>query len=425
MNSMWALLRLAILSLRNRKFTTVLTITSIALSVSLLLSVERTKRAAEDGFTQAVSKTDLLVGGRTGPLNLILFTVFNMGSISNNVSWESYQAIKANPKVEWTIPYSLGDGHRGFRVIGTDENFYEHYRFRGDQKVEFQSGQMATGVWDAVIGSAVEEKLKYKMGDKIIVAHGVTHGEGLQHHDNKPFHVVGILKPTGTAIDQSIYITLYGMEGMHIDWSKGAPPKLGEETPPDQILKDKIKIDEITAFFIRTKSRIETLGLQREINDYEKEPLLAIIPGATLAELWKGLSQIDQVLKVISILVLAVGLASMLSSILTSLNERRREMSILRSLGAGPKRITALLVFESLFLTISGVILGLVLELTSFSLISGWLESRFGFYVVGTAITKVEMTYLLVIIIFGFLIGFIPAIRATRLALKDGLSVKM
>lgn len=418
------LLRLALKSLKNRQTSTLLTVLSISLSVTLLLAVERTKRAAEEGFTQSVSQVDLLVGARTGPLNLILYTVFNMGSAANNISWESYQEIKKFPEVEWTIPYSLGDGHKGFRVVATDENFYNHYRFRGNGKIEFQEGQPAQGVWDVVLGSQVFEKLKYQVGDRVVVAHGVTRGEGIQMHDDKPFRVVGIMKPTGTALDQSLYITLYGMEAIHIDWKNGAAPTKENAIPGEQLSKESIKIGPITSFFLRTKSRIETLQLQRTINNYESEPLLAIIPGVTLADLWRGLSQIDKVLKIISFMVLFVGLAAMISTILAGLNERRREMAILRSLGAGPKRLTTLLVFESCLLTGLAILFGVFLNAGAFVLLSKWLESQFGFYVVGPMFSATDYFYLILIWIAGTLVGFIPAIKASRLALKDGLAVK-
>lgn len=418
-------LKLALKSLNNRRFSTFLTVASIALSVTLLLSVERTKRAAEEGFTQSISQTDLLVGARTGPLNLILYTVFNMGSASNNISWKTYEELKSNANIEWTIPYSLGDGHRGFRVVATDINFYEHYRFRGNSKVELLEGNPALDIWDVVIGSDVQKKLGYKIGDKVVIAHGVTRGEGVQMHDDKPFHVTGIMKATGTALDQSLYISLYGMEAIHMDWKDGAAPSKENALDPKKISKENIKIDQITSFFLRTKSRIETLRLQREINNYTEEPLLAIIPGATLADLWRGLSQIEQVLHVISLMVMAVGMASMLSSILAGLNERRREMSILRSIGAGPARITTLLVFESALLTTLGIAVGLIIELSGFFILSGWLEQQFGFYLVGNAITNTEIVYLFAVFVFGILVGLIPAFRATQMALKDGLSVRV
>lgn len=418
------LLKLALKSLSNRKTSTVLTILSISLSVTLILAVERTKRAAEEGFTQSISQVDLLVGGRTGPLNLILYTVFNMGSAAHNISWESYQEIKSYPEVEWTIPYSLGDSHKGFRVVATDENFYEHYRFRGNHKIEFLEGGPALDVWDVVIGSQVSKKLKYKIGDRVVIAHGLTRGEGILMHDDKPFRVVGILKPTGTAIDQSLYISLYGMEAIHIDWQNGVTSTNENLIPQNQLTKDKIKMGPITAFFLRTKSRIETLRLQRKINDYEPEPLLAIIPGVTLAELWQGLNQINTVLKIISFLVLFVGFAAMISSILAGLNERRREMAILRSLGAGAKRITTLLVFESFLLTGSAIVTGVILNIGTFKLLSSWLETQFGFYVIGQFFSVTEYLYLFLIWCTGTLAGFIPAIQANHLALKDGLTVK-
>jgi putative ABC transport system permease protein len=417
--------KLAFKSLKNRVFSTFLTVISIGLSICLLLAVERTKRSSQEGFTQSVSQVDLLVGARTGPLNLILYTVFNMGSASNNISWKTYQDIKTNPSVDWAIPYSLGDGHKGFRVVATDENFYEHYRFRGDRQVELLEGHPALGVWDVVIGSDVQKKLHYKIGDAVVIAHGVTRGEGIQMHDDKPFKVTGILKGTGTALDQSLYISLYGMEAIHIDWKSGSAPKKENETPQNLLTKDSIKIGQITSFFLRTKSRIQTLKLQREINNYDEEPLMAIIPGATLSDLWKGLSQIELVLRIISAMVLFVGMASMLSTILAGLNERRREMAILRSIGAGPMKIAALLVFESSLLTIMGIGIGLFLELSGFFILSGWLENEFGFYIVGSAITETEFLYLALILVFGILVGLIPAYRANKLALKDGLSVKV
>lgn len=418
-------LRLAYKSLMNRRLTTLLTVLSIALSTALLLSVERTRRAAEEGFTQAISQTDLLVGGRTGPINLILYTVFNMGSASNNISWQSYEELKKHPVVEWTIPYSLGDGHRGFRVVATDENFYRHYRFRGDRSVEFEVGAPAVGIWDVVLGSQVAEKLGYKMGDRVTVAHGVTRGEGIQMHDDKPFQVVGIMKNTGTALDQSLYITLQGMEAMHIDWQSGAAPTRDQMIAPEKIKAEDLKVHQITSFFLRTKSRIETLRLQREINTYKAEPLMAVIPGATLAELWRGLGFVEQALKMISWMVISVGLVAMLIALLTGLNERRREMAILRSIGAGPGRITLLLVFEGASLTLLGILLGTGLALTGFSLLRDWLEAQFGLYLVGPALAGTDLMYLGITWGLGILIGLVPALRASRLALKDGLSVKI
>jgi putative ABC transport system permease protein len=418
-------LNLALKSLKNRALASLLTVLSIALSVALLLSVERAKRAAEEGFTQSISQTDLIVGARTGPVQLILYTVFNMGAATQDISYETYLKLKANPAVEWTIPYSLGDGHHGFRVVGTTTEFFEHYRFRGDHKVELAEGRPFSGLWDAVVGADVARKLKYHLGDNIIVAHGVTHEEGVQQHDDKPFTIVGIMKPTGTALDQSVYLSLKGVEALHVDWHNGAAPTAETATARDKIHEEDIKIDTVTAFFVRTKSRMEPLRLQREINTYKAEPLLAIIPAVTLSELWHGLSYVDQILKAISWMVVAVGFMAMLIALTTSLNERRREMAILRAIGASTGKIMALLVFESTVLTLAGLCLGTFVAFVAAAIFTPWLEAEFGFYLEGPALGRMEWIYLLGTLIGGVFVGLIPAYRAQKMALKDGLSVKL
>ncbi|WP_413944803.1 ABC transporter permease [Bdellovibrio sp. HCB-162] len=418
-------LKLAIKSLKNRAFATTLTVISIALSVSLLLSVERAKRAAEEGFTQTISKTDLIVGARSGPLQLILYTVFNMGNATHNISYETYQDVKKNPAIDWTIPYSLGDGHRGFRVVGTNEDFFKHYHYRGDQKIELEHGIEFRDLWDVVIGADVARKLNYKLGDRIVVAHGVTKGEGIQNHEDKPFVVSGIMKPTGTPLDRAVYMSLEGMEALHVDWQEGAAPTADKMIPREQLTKEKLKVHSITAFFIGAKSRIETLRLQREINNYKEEPLLAIIPGVTLSELWNGLSYVEGVLRMISWMVVVVGLMAMLISLTTTLNERRREMAILRSVGAQSSQIVGLLVFESALLTALGVVLGVVLSVGLVAILKPWIETEFGLYLVGPWFTQRELIYMVITLIGGTLIGLIPALRAQNLALKDGLSVKL
>lgn len=419
------LLRLAWKSIKNRRLTTALTVASIALSTALLLSVERAKRAAEEGFTQTISQTDLIVGARSGPINLILYTVFNMGNATNNISMETYEDLKKNPNIDWTIPYSLGDGHRGFRVVGTDQNFYEHYRFRGDQAVQFEQGSVSLGLWDAAIGADVARELDYKLGQKIVIAHGVTSGKGILMHDDKPFTVTGILKPTGTALDRSIYITLEGLEALHIDWQNGAMPTAAQAVSQTSLKKEDIKVKMITAFFLRTKSRIETLRLQRDMNTYKEEPLLAIIPGVTLSELWRGLGYVEVTLRAIAFMVVAVGLVAMLIALLTGLNERRREMAILRALGASPQKIVALLVFESTVLTTIGVASGVLVQIFVFQVLKGWLEREFGLYLVGAIFSSREIFEIALMVTAGALVGLIPAVRSMRLALKDGLSLKV
>jgi putative ABC transport system permease protein len=417
-------LSLACKSLANRRLTTTLTLLSVALSVALLVGVERVRAGARESFTNTISQTDLIVGAKGGTIQLLLYAVFRMGSATDNLSYDAYKKIAADPAVAWTIPYSLGDSHRGYRVVGTTRDFYDHYRYQRDRGVTFADGAFDDGVFSVVLGHEVAAKLGYKVGDKIVLAHGVA-DVVIQQHEDKPFTVVGILARTATPIDRSVYISLEGMEAIHMDWQDGAPPLPGQEIPAAQITKDKIKIDQITAFLIGTKSRFETLSLQRKINDYEDEPLMAIIPGVSLSELWDGLSYAEDGLRVVSAFVVVVGLLGMLVSIYNSLNERRREMAILRSVGAGPRLIFSLLIVESFLLTAVGSVVGVVVMYGLLFALRPVIERTFGLYIPIDPPQTAEWLYLTAVIVLGFLMGWVPAWRAYRNTLHDGLTIRL
>jgi putative ABC transport system permease protein len=412
-------------SLKNRKLTTGLTVVSIALSVALLMGVEHVRIGARDSFSNTISQTDLIVGARGGSLQLLLYSVFHIGSATNNVSYQSYEHFRNHPAVEWTIPYSLGDSHRGFRVVGTTEDFYSHFRYRRDHKIEFSEGHLPDGLFDVVLGSDVASTLKYKIGDPIVVTHGITEGRGLLQHDDKPFHVAGILTRTATPVDRSLYVSLYGIEAMHMDWEDGGPPLPGEETPASRIKKEDLKVKQTTAFLLRAKSRIDTLRLQREISTFEDEPLMAIIPGVALGELWNTIGYAEEALTLVTFFVLLVGLLGMLVSLYTSLNERRREMAILRALGAGPRKIIFLLALESFLLSLAGTVLGIAVVYGGALLAQPIIERRFGLFIPITAPTPTGYVYLGTVIVAGLLIGFVPAVKAYRNALADGLSIRV
>ena len=390
----------------------------------MLIGVERIRDGARESFSNTISQTDLIVGSKGGSIQLLLYAVFRMGSATGNLSWETFQKYSNHPAVEWTIPYSLGDSHRGFRVVGTNSSFYERYRFQGKRKVEIESGAATQGIFDVVLGADVAVGANYKVGDNIVVSHGVS-SEAVIKHDNMPFKVVGIIKRTSTPIDRSVYVTLEGMEALHLDWGDGAPPRRGEETNPNSLRKEDIKVGQITAFLLRTKNRVETLRLQREINDDPNEPLMAIIPGVALNELWQGLSYAEDALRVVSVLVILVGLLGMLVSLYNSLNERRREMAILRAVGAGPGLILILLVLESTLLTLIGSVVGVGFTYGSLFVFNPLIERHFGLFVPINFLSVTEMVYLALVVACGILLGIIPAWRAYRNTLSDGLTIRV
>ncbi len=412
------ILRLAYESLRSRKFTTGLTVFSIALSVLLLVSVDRIRQGTQMGFEGTLSQTDLVVGARGGSLPLLLYAVFHLGTANNEISWDTYQHFAHHPAVLWTIPLSMGDSHRGFRVVATDDNFYDHYRYRGDHSLQLREGARAHGIFDAVLGSTVAAQLHYHLGQKIVLSHGLE-GSFLNHTAD-PYTVVGILARTATPVDRAIYITLWGDEAMHLGWENGAPPL--EPLPESQIHKSDLHIRTISAFLLRSKSRIGTLFLQREINTYKPEPLTAIIPAVTLQDLWSVLSAADIALSLVSGAVLVVGLLVMLTALYTALNERRREIAVLRSLGLHARQIFMLFILESALISGMGVVFGVAAAYAVLYAIRIPVENHYGIPLAMVGISPRVAYYMIAVVVAGALLGFIPAIRAYRNALVDGLS---
>ncbi len=412
-------------SMMNRRFATIATIVSVTVSLLLLFSVERVRRSLENSFTQTVSGVDLIAGARSGSLQLVLYSVFNIGQATNNVSIEAFEKIKAMDNVEWTIPYSLGDGHKGFRVVATSEDFFKYYQFRNHQNVQFSAGQKFSHFLEIVLGSDVAKNLNYKIGDQIVLAHGSTTGDSFAEHTTKPFKVVGILESSGTALDRSLYISLEGMEAIHVDWQSGAAPQKGHEVSSEQITAEMLKPKGITAFFIRAKSKIQVLQLQRTINEFADEALLAVIPGVVLSEFWQTLSQVELIFKIISALVMIVGLIGMLISILTSINERRREMAILRALGAGLNDLMAMIVLEVGFILLAAVGSACVIKVFVELLFLKIIEKKTGLIFEGSSFSGSEAMMIGLTLLCGILFAMYPAWQAKRKALKDGLTVKV
>ena len=417
-------LTLAWKSLWNRRATALLTICAIAISVALLLGVQKLRTAARDSFANTVSGVDLIVGARSGPLNLLLYSIFRIGDATANVSWTTYQKIATHPDVAWTIPISLGDSHRGFRVMGTDGNYFAHYRFGGDHELKFSSGGPFHDLYDAVLGSDVARTLGYKLGDPIIVAHGVGNVSFAEHKD-KPFRVVGILAPTGTPVDRTVHVSLEAITAIHIDWQSGMQAPPGYRVSAAEARLHDLTPETITAFLVGMRSRVMTFTMQRAINDYRQEPLLAILPGVALSQLWELVGVADTALMIVAAFVVLAGLLGMLTAILTSLNERRREMAVLRSVGARPRHVFALLIAEAGLLATLGVAAGI--GLTYLLLLGGrpLLEQRSGIYVAVTGLSQIDLAILGGIIVAALLMGLLPAFRAYRSALSDGLQVRV
>lgn len=419
-----ATLSLALRSLLNRRTTALLTVFAIAISVALLLGVQKLRVAAKDSFANTVSGVDLIVGARSGPINLLLYSVFRVGDATANVSWETYQKIARHPDVAWTIPLSLGDSHRGYRVLGTSADYFRHYRYAGQRELAFAAGRPFSDLYDAVLGADVARQLGYRLGQEIVIAHGLG-AVSFAKHDDKPFRIVGILARTGTPVDRTVHVSLEAITAIHIDWQSGTQALPGQRVSADEARALDLTPDSITAFMVGMRSKVMTFTMQRAINEYRLEPLIAIIPGVALSQLWQLVGIADTALMVVAAFVVLAGLLGMLTAILTSLNERRREMAILRSVGARARHVFSLLVLEAGLLAAAGVGLGVALTYGLIAAARPLLADRYGIFVQITGLNGYDLALLGAIVAAALLMGSLPAWRAYRNTLSDGLTIRV
>ncbi|WP_440957767.1 ABC transporter permease [Oceanicaulis sp. LC35] len=414
------ILNLALRSIGNRRATAILTVLTVAISVMLFLGVEKVRHGARESFENTISGVDLIVGARSSPVNLLLYSVFHIGDATNNITWESYEAVAGAPGVAWTVPISLGDSHRGHRVIGSTPGLFEHYEYGGGRTLEFASGEPFDDLFDAVIGAAVARDLGYQTGDEIVVAHGM--GEvGFIEHDSNPFTVVGVLAPTGTPLDQSVMVTLEAIEAIHLGGATGA----GSTLPEEELRARDLTPDQLTAFYVGLDSPVAALRLQRAINTYPEEPLQAVIPGVALAQLWSIVGVAERTLAAVAAFVVLTGLVSILTAILTSLNERRREMAILRALGARPHHVFLLLVAEAALIALAGAVLGTLATYGALNALAPLLEARFGLVLPGLTPGLYDLAIIGAVTGAAAVLGFFPAWRAYRNSLADGMTIRL
>ncbi len=412
--------RLALGSMLARALTVGLTVMSIAVSVALFLAVEKVRTGAKASFADTISDTDLIIGARSGSVQLLLYSVFRIGTPTNNITWESYQDIARQPAVDWIVPISLGDSHQQFRVMGTTNEFFERYKYRGGRALEFAGGARINDLFDAVIGADVARTLEYELGQPIVVSHGIA---SFSDHDETPFRIVGILEKTGTPVDRTVIVSLEGIEAIHVDW-QGGGRRPGTGTPESVIREMDLQPAAITAALLGVSSRMQLFGLQRWINTYPEEPLLAVLPGLALQELWQITGIAEIALVGVSAMVIVASILGMMAVTLASLNERRREMAIWRAMGARPRTIVGLLFSEAVLIAACGVIAGLVLLYSGLALARPMVDAAFGLWLPIDWPSDRELLVMLAVLLGAAAASLLPAWRAYQFSLADGMMVK-
>ena len=451
MKTLSALTNVALQSLRYRFGGVLLTVLTVALSVFVLLGVEHVRQEAKSGFASTVSGVDLIVGARTGEINLLLLSIFRIGNATTNVEWETVEEIEELEKVAWSVPITLGDSHKNFRVVGTTQDFFERYRYGRKQPLVFDEGAQFEALEDVVLGSRAAAELAYRLGDSLVLSHGMA-DTSFTHHDELPFNVVGILERSGTPIDNALFVSLEAIDAIHDDEESGTHGEheeshkghedhdeheshddhdehdahdheeghKGHEDHDEHGVHDHHEghnhgpIGTVTALLVGLESPAFALQVQRTINEYQGEALLAILPGVALAQLWDLIGGVEDALRGISILVFISSIFGLNAMLLASMRERRREVFVLRSIGAPSSFILALLLLESLLIVTVGIAAAVVALFGAIATVNGFLADQIGVTLSMAIFSEASLIAIGLIYISSVLLSLFPGLQAYR-----------
>ncbi len=427
-------LNLAWKSAWSRKYSLSLVAVSVCLSVIILLGVQQVRTDAKHSFSNALSGVDLVVGPRGSQTDLLLYSVFQLGTPTQNMSYTDLQRITQLPAVAWTIPIQLGDSFDGFPVMGTSIEFFKHYKSSG-KNLSFQVGHAfedpqvnPSALTQVVIGSEVAISKKLKLNDAFALTHGYKAIEETVHADH-PFKLVGILKPTGTPLDRSVLISLEAFEALHVGWGMGLRPSAFDVKP--NLQKDlpeikELKPSELTAVWVGLHSRTAVFSARKAIESLRLNstsvPLMAVLPGVALDELWQIVRVVENALIVIGALVAVCSLLGVVSVLLVGLSARRKELAIYRSLGARPASIFMTVAWETFLvcgLAIAAGVMGaqlLIFVFQDYLLQSFGIQTQNGW-------PGIDAWYSIgLLLCCALLASTLPAWRAYRMSLSDGLN---
>ncbi len=400
---------------------------SVSVSVLILLGVQQLRHDARQSFTQALSGVDLIVGPRGSASELMLYSVFQVGRPSRNMAHEAYVSLRALPQVRWAVPVQLGDTYRGFPVLGTTPELFEVFQTQG-ARLQWAQGRPfadpqadAGAVVEAVLGAQVAARHGLSVGDRLVLTHGRSDGLAPDHAD-QPFTVVGVLQATGAPIDRNVIISLQGFEALHQGMGAPGLPWLGGVGAAPTVAERAALVPrELTAVWVGLHARTEVFSARRGIERLPQDSLMAVLPGVALDELWQVVKLAENALLAIGVLVAVSGMLSVAAVLMVGLSARRKELAVLRALGATPLALLGLVWLEALGVCLLGMLGGLVLHGLGLWALQDLLRTELGITVQWGWPTAEVAWSLAGLVLAAWLAASVPALRAYRLSLVDGL----
>ena len=391
-------------SLRQHALSTVVTAGSIALACGLMLCVWMVKTQSQTAFTQTTTGFDAVLGARGSKLQLVLNAIFHLEASPGNLAWADYEMVKRHPAVKAAIPLAVGDNLRGYRIAGTLPELFEKVEYAPGKKFAVAAGGKFFGAApdarEAVIGAFAAQKLGLKVGDIFKPFHGLAFDEKNQHEE--VFTIVGVLLPTNTPIDRVVWIPLKGVQTMSGHDAKAAT--------------------DISAVLIQLRTPSAGFMLDMMYNKQGNRLTLAYPVGAIIAELFGKIAWFDQVLTLVAYLVALVAAGSVLASIYNSMSARRRDLAILRALGARRRTIFGAVVAEAACIGALGAAAGLAVYYGLFAGVAGVIRAQTGVVLDLGARHPVLWICPLGMVALCAIGGVVPAIKAYRTPVAETLA---
>lgn len=343
-------------SLRTHALSTSVTVFSTALATGLVMAVFAVSQQSRSAFAGGPLGFDAVLGARGSQLQLVLNTVFHLETSPGNVPWSLYEEVREDPRVALAIPYALGDNYQGHRIVGTTSELFTDFEYEKGKKLAFQPGgrPFDPARREAVLGARVARETGFGIGSHFQPAHGVERNLVEEHHHEEEYVVCGVLENSNTPNDRVIWIPVEGVYRMSGHELRGS----GESYVPEDGVPIEEHHKELSAVLLDLEGRGSGFQLADRYNRQGKEATFAWPIGASMAELLDKLGWVNRILELVAYLVMVVALGSILASLYNTMNERRREFAILRSLGARRRTLFAVILLEAQTIALLGSLVG-------------------------------------------------------------------
>jgi len=402
--------KLSIKNIFNKPLSSFISLALLILGIGIISLLLQLNTLIKDQMDNNLRGIDMVVGAKGSPLQLILSSVYHIDSPTGNISLKDAENISKNRMVGSSIKILYGDNHKGFRIVGAEKKFIELY------KGVIKEGTEWNNPYEVLVGSKVYEKLNINLGDNLVSSHGLR--ETGQSHDEGTFKVVGLLKPSNSVIDQLIITSPESVWDIHDTHNHEDDHEHEHEDEDDH--ENEYDDREITAMLIKFKSPMNIIQFPRQIN--ENTNLQAAVPSYEISRLFKLFGFGIETLSYLAYLIILVSGFSLFINLFNSMRERKYEMALIRTLGASRFQLSSMITLESLVLTISGFVLGILFSRFGVMFVSSLMEESINYNFSSFKILNEEYWLLGLSILIGIISSLIPAIQVYKMNISKILA---